>query len=122
MTINLIFCYNNTDLKKTKDTDIASYSRDNGYDGCYALYDQGANSTEVCTQFKLKPPYTCCKVYYEVGTDFKNEFCMPIVNTKKGLKDVKYAFRNADELDIQCGYKFLSFSLFLYIFISIVIF
>ena len=45
INISFIKCYNNTELRYvTKDT-IANYSREEGYEGCYALYDRGANDT-----------------------------------------------------------------------------
>ncbi len=102
-------------LKKVTENDIAKYDRENGEEGCYALYDSGANTTETCTQFKLKDPYICCQIFYKVGTDFENKFCLPIVNNIAALKDVEYAFRDASYIEINCGTKFINTHLFLYI-------
>ena len=101
INISFIKCYNNTELRYvTKDT-IANYSREEGYEGCYALYDRGANDTETCTQFKLEYPYICCKVHYEVE-GYKNDFRMPIANNPDSIGDVVSAFKNANNLDINC--------------------
>ena len=70
-----------------------------------------ANSTEIFTQFKLEPPYACCKVHYEIG-DFKNDFCMPISKNEKSLKDVVKAFRHAKNLDIDCYSLFLKYNFY----------
>ena len=113
MILNLIsfsICYNSSNLTHVTAAKLANYSRENGYEGCYALYDNGANETETCTQFKLEYPYICCKVHYEIG-DYKYDFCMPIANNTKALKDVRYAFRNAKNLDISCFSAKIEFSL-----------
>ena len=108
INISFIKCYNNTELRYvTKDT-IANYSREEGYEGCYALYDRGANSTETCTQFKLEFPYICCKVHYEVD-GYKNDFCMPIANNADAIGDIVSSFGNADELEIDCQSKMIKF-------------
>ena len=99
--LSLINCYNNTFLKNVTADSIANYSRENGYEGCYALYDRGANDTETCTQFKLEYPYICCRVHYGLG-GFSNDFCMPIANNEDAIGDVVSSFSNADELDIDC--------------------
>ena len=57
LIISFINCYNNTFMKNVTADSIANYSRENGYEGCLALYDRGANTTETCTQFKLEYPY-----------------------------------------------------------------
>ena len=98
---SFIKCYNNTLLKGATKDSIANYSRDDGYEGCWALYDGGANDTETCTQFKLEVPYTCCRVHYELE-GYKNDFCMPIANNADAIGDVVDAFDNADEVDIDC--------------------
>ena len=90
-------------MKNVTEKSIESYSREDGEKGCLALYDTGANSTETCTQFQLKSPYKCCYVYYEIGTDYKNSFCMPIANNEHSIGDVENAFKRADELIIDCG-------------------
>ena len=100
--ISYINCYNNTFLSNVTADSIASYSRENGYEGCVALYDKGANTTETCTQFKLEYPYTCCRVHYEVD-GYSNDFCMPIANNADAIGDVVSSFDNADELDIDCN-------------------
>ena len=99
--ISYINCYNNTFLSNVTADSIAHYSRENGYEGCVALYDRGANTTETCTQFKLEYPYTCCRVHYELE-GYKNDFCMPIANNADAIGDVVDAFDNADEVDIDC--------------------
>ena len=99
--LSFIECYNNTLLVNVTANSIKKYSKDNGYEGCYALYDRGANSTETCTQFKLEFPYICCKVHYEVE-GYKNDFCMPIANNPDSIGDVVSAFKNANNLDINC--------------------
>ena len=119
--ISFISSYNNSALKNVTANDLQNYSRTNGYEGCYALYDSGANETATCTQFKLETPYICCKVHYQIG-DFKNDFCMPISNNEKALKDVVNSFDNADEIEIDCNslpFEF-SFSLFLILFILLI--
>ena len=98
---SFIKCYNNTLLKGATKDSIAHFSRENGYDGCWALYDGGANDTETCTQFQLEVPYTCCRVHYELE-GYKNDFCMPIANNADAIGDVVDAFDNADEVDIDC--------------------
>ena len=113
-------CYNNSFLKNVTANDLKNYSRENGYAGCYALYDSGANETETCTQFKLEIPYICCKVHYEIG-DFKNDFCMPISNNSKAIKDVKKAFRNADEIEIDCKSSSYNLSSYLLLLLLILI-
>ena len=100
--ICFINCYNNSYLKNITKAELDKYSREDGYAGCYALYDSGANDTETCTQFKLTYPYICCKVHYEVD-DFKNYFCMPIPNNTKSLSDVKHSFKNAKNVQIDCN-------------------
>ena len=100
--LSYITCYNNSHLKNVTADYLEKFSREEGYEGCYALYDSGANSTEICTQFKLEEPYLCCKVHYEIG-DFKNDFCMPIANNTKSLSDVKNAFRHAKNVEIDCN-------------------
>ena len=98
---SFIKCYNNTELKGATKDSIADFDRENGYDGCWALYDGGANDTETCTQFQLEVPYTCCRVHYELE-GYKNDFCMPIANNADAIGDVVDAFDNADEVDIDC--------------------
>ncbi len=110
--LSYITCYNNSHLKNVTADYLEKFSREEGYEGCYALYDSGANSTEICTQFKLEEPYLCCKVHYEIG-DFKNDFCMPIANNEKSLKDVKNSFKNADEVDIDCYALFFKYNIYL---------
>ena len=106
--IKFSYCYNSSDMKNVTEKSLETYSREDGEKGCLALYDTGANSSEVCNQFILKDPYKCCYVYYEIGSDYKNSFCMPIVNNIKAIDDVKHAFRNADELEIDCGASFIN--------------
>ena len=108
LLILFINCYNNTLLKNVTKDSIASYSREEGYQGCYALYDNGANDTETCTQFKLEHPYTCCRVHYELD-GYKNDFCMPIANNADAIGDVESSFSNADELDIDCHSHVIKF-------------
>ena len=117
-----IACYNSSHLKNVTAIDLENYSRENGYNGCYALYDSGANNTETCTQFKLEYPYICCKVYYRIG-DFSNSFCMPIANNEKAIGDVEDAFDNADDIDIACySYPFkYSYYLFLVLIFSLIL-
>ena len=100
--ICFINCYNNSYLRNTTKAELDKYSREDGYAGCYALYDSGANDTETCTQFKLEYPYICCRVHYEVD-DYKNDFCMPIANNTKSLSDVENAFQNAKNVQIDCN-------------------
>ena len=107
--ISFSICYNNSDLKKVTANDLIGKS---GYEGCYALYDSGANETETCTQFKLENPYICCKVHFEIG-DFHNDFCMPIANNTKALGDVEYAFRHASNVEIDCYSLIFKFSFYL---------
>ena len=107
--LSFIKCYNNSHLKNVTADDLEKYSREDGYAGCYALYDSGANSTEICTQFKLEPPYVCCRVHYRIG-DFRNDFCMPISKNERSLKDVVNAFYNADDIDIDCYSLFFKYN------------
>ena len=118
--ISLSICYNNSLLKNVTANDLAKYDREKGYEGCYALYDSGANETETCTQFKLEDPYLCCKVHYEIG-DFKNDFCMPIANNTKAIKDVINSFNNADEIEILCKSSLYNLSSYLLLLILILI-
>ena len=118
--ISLSNCYNNSKLKNVTANDLKNYSRENGYEGCLALYDSGANETETCTQFKLEDPYICCKVHYKLG-DFENDFCMPIANNKKAIKDVKTSFKNADEVEILCQSLFYKLSSYLLLLLLIII-
>ena len=110
--ISLTNCYNSSFLKNVTEDSLKNYSREDGYDGCYALYDTGANETETCTQFKLEFPKICCKVHFEIG-DFKNDFCMPIANNTKALSDVTYSFRHANKIEISCISKIINFSFIL---------
>ena len=106
--IFLITSYNNTYLKNVTADDLEQYDRElDGYKGCYALYDSGANETETCTQFKLEVPYLCCKVHYKIG-DFQNDFCMPISNNEKSISDVKKSFKHADEIEIDCNFFYFN--------------
>ena len=118
--ISFIECYNNTNLKNITADDLYKYSKEDGYEGCYALYDSGADRTETCTQFKLEFPYICCKVHYTIGV-YKNDFCMPIANNADAIGDVVKSFKNADEIDIDCHSNMIKFFinsiLFLFIFI-----
>ena len=118
--ISLSNCYNNSKLKNVTANDLKNYSRENGYEGCLALYDSGANDTETCTQFKLEVPYICCKVHYKIG-DFENDFCMPISNNSKAIKDVKKSFKNADEIEILCQSLFYNLSCYLLLLLLIII-
>ena len=118
---SLINCYNNTLLKKVTKDDISGYHRENGYEGCYALYDSGANDTETCTQFKLEYPYTCCRVHYELD-GYKNDFCMSIANNADAIGDVVDAFDNADELDIDCHSFMIKSFMKLLLFIIFILF
>ena len=118
--ISLSNCYNNSKLKNVTANDLKNYSRENGYEGCLALYDSGANDTETCTQFKLEVPYICCKVHYKIG-DFENDFCMPISNNSKAIKDVKKSFKNADEIEILCQSLFYNLSSYLLLLLLIII-
>ena len=118
--LSFIECYNNTLLVNVTAKSIEKYSKDDGYEGCYALYDNGANDTETCTQFHLEFPYLCCKVHYEIG-EFKNDFCMPIADNTKALSDVEYAFRNADNVEIDCFSTIFGFSLKLFLIFFILI-
>ena len=118
--ISLSNCYNNSKLKNVTANDLKNYSRENGYEGCLALYDSGANDTETCTQFKLEVPYICCKVHYKIG-DFENDFCMPISNNTKAIKDVKKSFQNADEIEILCQSLFYNLSSYLLLLLLIII-
>ena len=118
--ISLSKCYNNSHLKNVTANDLKNYSRENGYDGCYALYDSGANETETCTQFKLEVPYICCKVHYEIG-DFKNDFCMPIANNSKAISDVKSSFSNADDVEILCQSLLYKLSPYLLLLLIIIV-
>ena len=118
--ISLSKCYNNSHLKKVTANDLKNYSRENGYEGCYALYDSGANETETCTQFKLEVPYICCKVHYEIG-DFKNDFCMPIANNSKAISDVKSSFSNADDVEILCQSLLYKLSPYLLLLLIIIV-
>ena len=114
-----IACYNSSNLTNVKAIDLYNLT---GYDGCYALYDSGANNTETCTQFKLEYPYICCRVYYKIG-DYTNSFCMPIANNEKAIGDVEDSFDNADEIDIACysiSLKFFNY-LFLILIFSLII-
>ena len=123
MILNILsfaICYNSSKLKHVTAQSLANYSRENGYEGCYALYDNGANDTETCTQFHLEFPYLRCKVHYEIG-DFKNDFCMPIANNTKALSDVEYAFRNAENVEIDCFSTIFGFSLKLFLIYFILI-
>ena len=106
--LSFIECYNNTLLVNVTAKSIEKYSKDDGYEGCYALYDRGANKTETCTQFKLEYPYICCKVHYEVD-GYKNDFCMPIANNPDAIGDIVSSFDNADELEIDCHSKMIKF-------------
>ena len=110
--IFLIISYNNSELKHVTADDLEHYSREDGYKGCYALYDSGANETEICTQFKLEEPYLCCKIHYKIG-DFQNDFCMPVANNEKSLKDVKKSFKNADDIYIDCNSLYFKFHFYL---------
>ena len=111
----LITCYNNTNLKRVTADDIEHFDREkDGYAGCNALYDSGANETETCTQFKLEIPYICCKVHYKIG-EFTNDFCMPISNNEKSLSDVEKAFKNADEVYIDCYSLYFKFHFYLFL-------
>ena len=110
--ISFTNCYNSSSLKHVTEDSLKNYSKENGSEGCYALYDTGANYTETCTQFILDFPYICCKVHYEIG-DFKNDFCMPIANNTKALSDVTYSFRHADKIEISCISKIINFSFIL---------
>ena len=118
--ISLSNCYNNSKLKNVTANDLKNYSRENGYEGCLALYDSGANDTETCTQFKLEVPYICCKVHYKIG-DFENDFCMPISNNSKAIKDVKKSFKNADEIEILCQSLFYNLRSYLLLLLLIII-
>ena len=99
--ISNIFCYNSTNLKNVSAEYIATFDKQNGYEGCYALYDSGATSTENCTQFELEYPYKCCKVHYSIGS-YSNDYCMPIADNPDAIGDVVDAFENTDEIDIDC--------------------
>ena len=112
--ISFINCYNSSFLKNITKADLERYSKDNGYEGCYALYDSGANDTETCTQFKLEYPYICCRVHYEID-DFKNDFCMPIANNTKSLSDVENAFQNAKNVEIDCNSTNLKIPFYLFV-------
>ena len=118
--ISLSICYNNSHLKNVTAKDLEKYDREKGYDGCYALYDSGANETETCTQFKLEDPYLCCKVHYEIG-DFKNDFCMPIANNTKAIKDVINSFDNADVIEILCKSSFYNLSSYLLLLLILIL-
>ena len=89
-------------MKNVTADSLANYSRENGYEGCLALYDRGANTTETCTQFKLEYPYICCRIHYEIE-GYKNDFCMPIANNAPAIGDVVSSFDNADILEIACN-------------------
>ncbi len=119
-SISFLSCYNNSHLKNVTANDLVNYSRTDGYNGCYALYDSGANETETCTQFKLETPYVCCKVHYEIG-DFKNDFCMPIANNSKAIKDVKNSFSNADDIEILCKSLFYNLKPYLLLLLILII-
>ena len=118
---SFIKCYNNTLLKHVTNDSLANYSREDGYEGCYALYDGGANDTETCTQFKLEFPYICCRVHYELE-GYKNDFCMPIANNPDAIGDVVEAFDNADVLDINCHAFMMKSFKKLFIFLIFILF
>ena len=121
LLISYINCYNYTLLKNVTADSIANYSRENGYAGCMALYDRGANTTETCTQFKLEHPYTCCRVHYEID-GFTNDFCMPIANNADAIGDVVSSFDNADELVVDCNSNIIKFYKSLILFLVIFLF
>ena len=118
--ISLSICYNNSFLKNVKANDLLKYDREKGYEGCYALYDSGANETETCTQFKLEVPYICCKVHYEIK-EKKNDFCMPIANNTKAIKDVINSFDNADVIEILCKSSFYNLSSYLLLLLILIL-
>ena len=118
--ISLVDCYNNTNLKIVTKEYISRFSREDGYEGCYALYDSGANDTETCTQFQLEFPYICCRVHYELD-GFKNDFCMPIANNPDAIGDVVKSFKNAEELDIDCHSNIIIFFIYSILFLFILI-
>ena len=115
------YSYNMTEIINITADDLLNLEPEQGEKGCYLLYDSGANTTEDCTQFILKQPFVCCKVHYEIDI-FKNDFCMPVANNTKALEDVKHAFRNAKNVDIDCFsfyHKFTYVLLGLFLFILI---
>ena len=115
--ISFIISYNNTYLKNVTADDIKGLT---GEEGCRALYDSGANTTETCTQFKLNNSYICCRISYTT-INYKNDFCMPIMNNSKSIGDVKYAFRHADEVEIDCNAKNIDLSFYLFLIIIFLI-
>ena len=116
--ISFINSYNNTLLKNvTKD----SISNLTGYDGCYALFDRGANDTATCTQFILDYPYICCRVHYELD-GYSNDFCMPIANNEDSIGDVVSSFSNADSVDVDCHSNLINFDRTAIIFLLIIFF
>ena len=119
--ICFINCYNSSNLKNITKAELEKYSREDGYAGCYALYDSGANDTETCTQFKLVHPYICCKVHYEIE-DFKNDFCMPVANNSKSIKDIKKAFKNAKNVQIECNSMNFKIPVYLFMILLILLF
>ena len=116
--ITFINTYNNTLLRNvTKD----SISTLEGYDGCYALYDRGANDTATCTQFVLDSPYICCRVHYEID-GYSNDFCMPIANNADAIGDVVSSFSNADDLDVDCRSNLINLDKKAIIFLLMILF
>ena len=117
-----ILCYNNTNLKNVTPEYLEQFDRvQDGYEGCWALYDSGVNSTEICTQFELEYPYRCCRVHYEVG-GYKNDYCMPIAYNAEAIGDVVEAFNNADEVDIDCYSEMIIFFKFYILFSFVLLF
>ena len=100
--LSIIDCYDSTYLQNPKEnTNVNSGIR--GSDGCLAYYDQGATNVSDCTQWILDDPnFICCLVNYTIGKDYSNSFCMPVANTSSFISDIKYSFRNADDIEILC--------------------
>lgn len=108
--IPVFLCYNNTLLQP----DVIKLTGDGDKD-CKLYFDQVPDAN-TCLKLNLSEPHkTCCYVYYEVG-EYKNSFCMPIVKESMSfINDIKYAFRRAKNLDIDCNVSYIKYNSLFYI-------